>query len=596
MRSLQHGEVLAEAAAGLSRQLLSLLKTLGRELQPHLPKLDRKFARRLKSLGYSAQQCASLCEITPGAAARSMAGGATLASYLETVQYRGRRLAKLELSPAQVVTALQQYDRIFDSELGEDVRARVPNLEWVRGQLHFLVTLTLNSAFYQVRDAESRAFYDLFRVQAESRSLQEMLSGFLQVLLEYTGAQAANVFLLDTHGGLTAAAGVPPCAPIPTVDADKVRLRRLRKPASVILGERSGAESLVLNEEWRSRFTTFWTVPLLSQGQLQGVMQFAFSKPYHWLPRELNLLESAAERYWLAAEKARLVEDLAAREEQVRRLAEHMVEVEESERRRISRELHDEAGQSLLCIRLQLEMLEQDMVPGDDATRAKLAEVRQMTEHTILEIRRLIAALSPAILEQMGLAAALRQLVGRFRRIHDAEVRIQTPRRLDLAKRVEIIVYRLVQEILNNIAKYSMASHVNLLVDSADGCLRLQVEDDGVGFDVDEAFSRSDCFGLSGLRERVALLGGRLSVLSRKKEAVQPASAGRDRNKWEGKAGQVGIDRHGTAIWVELPLVETGGATSGPGAGSGSATRTATFRAATHGKTRAAIPGEKKTA
>ena len=88
-------------------------------------------------------------------------------------------------------------------------------------------------------------------------------------------------------------------------------------------------------------------------------MQFGFSKTYEWLPREQELLAAAAERCLMAAEKQRLMEDLAQREEQVRRLAEHMLHVEEMERRRISRELHDEAGQSLLCIRLQMELMEQ---------------------------------------------------------------------------------------------------------------------------------------------------------------------------------------------------------------------------------------------
>src|SRR6516164_720765 len=112
------------------------------------------------------------------------------------------------------------------------------------------------------------------------------------------------------------------------------------------------------------------------------------------------------------------MEDLALREEQVRQLAEHMLHVEEIERRRISRELHDEAGQSLLCIRLQLELLEQSL-PGEQSEQiTKLREARDLTEHTILEMRRLIAALSPAVLEQLGLGAALRQLVNRFQRLH----------------------------------------------------------------------------------------------------------------------------------------------------------------------------------
>ena len=151
----------------------------------------------------------------------------------------------------------------------------------------------------------------------------------------------------------------------------------------------------------------------------------AFPRIYEWLPREQELLAAAAERCLMAAEKQRLMEDLAQREEQVRRLAEHMLHVEEMERRRISRELHDEAGQSLLCIRLQMELIEQELPESAANGRAKLREARDLTERTILEMRRLIAALSPAVLEQLGLGAALRQLVNRFQRLHPCRVRLQ---------------------------------------------------------------------------------------------------------------------------------------------------------------------------
>jgi signal transduction histidine kinase len=100
------------------------------------------------------------------------------------------------------------------------------------------------------------------------------------------------------------------------------------------------------------------------------------------------LLGAAAERCLRSAEKARLMEDLARREEQVRQLGEHMMQVEEEERRRISRELHDEAGQSLLCIRLKLEMLGKT---APEPLRQSLAEARELTERTIAEIRRIIA-------------------------------------------------------------------------------------------------------------------------------------------------------------------------------------------------------------
>jgi signal transduction histidine kinase len=203
-----------------------------------------------------------------------------------------------------------------------------------------------------------------------------------------------------------------------------------------------------------------------------------------------------------------------------------MLQVEEVERRRISRELHDEAGQSMLCIRLQLEMIEHEMPEQWKALRAKLGDARQMTEHTILEMRRLIAALSPAVLEQLGLAAAIRQLVARFQRIHTARVRLQLSRLGALPKKMESILYRLVQECCNNIGKHSGANHVNISLCSADGIVRLQVEDDGVGFRVDEALAKRDSFGLAGLQERVALLGGTCTVESRPRGSAEAQQKG----------------------------------------------------------------------
>jgi signal transduction histidine kinase len=210
------------------------------------------------------------------------------------------------------------------------------------------------------------------------------------------------------------------------------------------------------------------------------------------------------------------VEDLAQREEQVRRLAEHMLHVEEMERRRISRELHDEAGQSLLCIRLQMELLEQSLPESALDWRAKLRDARDLTERTILEMRRLIAALSPAVLEQLGLGAALRQLVNRFQRLQPTcQVKLHLTKMGVLPQQVEVISYRLLQECFNNIGKHSEATQVNISLVSADGRLRLLVEDNGVGFNIDEAFARRESFGLSGMRERVALLGGEFHVESR---------------------------------------------------------------------------------
>lgn len=548
MKTKPQSALLADAAAVLTQQVIEQTQHVGRKLAPVRGALDRQFKLRLRALGHSLCRRELLATITPVAAAAYVSRGGALAGYLEQVEYGGRRLAKLGLAPPEVVGALRLYDELLDRMVAERFPDEAPVVSWVRNQLHFLVILTLNHAFYQVREAESQTFYDLFRVEVESRSLDEMLRRFIEILLRFTGADAGRIYIAGNTGAAwQTAAAVPADGRPPAVKASRQHLRVLGEPRCL----KAGAAA-VLDPAWSGRYQTVWSVPLKSEGVLRGVLQFAFEREFAWLPRETELLAAAAERCWLAAEKARLMEDLARREEQVLRLAEHMVVVEESERRRISRELHDEAGQSLLCVRLQMEMLEQELPPEAEPWRRRLAEARDLTEHSIVEIRRLIAALSPAVLEQMGLAAALRQLVARFRRLHPAEVRLQLPRRIELPNKVEIIVYRLVQEIFNNISKYSLASAVNLSMSSADGILRMSVEDDGIGFDVSHALSRTDCFGLSGLRERVALLGGTLEVRSCKRAAGDLPARGR--NKGQGRSkGRIGIDRPGTSIRIELP-------------------------------------------
>lgn len=542
----------------LSRQFQENLGEISSAVAPRAAALEQRYKALLGAMGFSGEHESGLTAITLGAASQMLSRGQSLADFLEHVEYRGRRLAKLGMTPAEVVSALRQLEDVLPEVLGEDLISSLPALEWVRNQLHFLVVVTLNNAFYQVREAESHAFYELFRVEVESRSVEDLLPRLLKILMEYTGADAGELYLVNEHSGQWSPAAVAPERAGYPFEPPASLVARLSEPFCLPLEAKKRTAALALDAEWAGRFKTCWSVPMLAENRLRGVLQFGFLKVYQWLPRELELLLAAAERCWMAVEKAQLMHDLARREEQVRQLAEHMVDVEESERKRISRELHDEAGQSLLCVRLQMEMIEQDAAsPLSAAARQKLADTKELVEHTIVEIRRLIAALSPAILDQMGLAAALRQLVHRFRRLHpNTNVRLSMPRRAELPRRMEIIVYRLLQEVFNNIGKYSLARNVNLSMDSADGFLRLHVEDDGVGFDVDQAFARRDTFGLSGMRERVALLGGTLQVISRQVDSPgrETGETGVPSPRRKQAQGRVGVDRPGTSILVELPL------------------------------------------
>jgi signal transduction histidine kinase len=264
-----------------------------------------------------------------------------------------------------------------------------------------------------------------------------------------------------------------------------------------------------------------------------GVAQFAFTKDYDWLPRERRLLTGAAARCKSVLEKLRLTGELAQRERQIRELAVRMLDTEERERRRIRRELHDETAQLLPYLRLRLEMVEKASAGAPAAVRDGLAEARELIGRTVVEIRRVLSDLSPAVLEQLGLAAAVRQLLGQTRRMHGVDARLEAARLAQVPKNIEVAAYRIVQECCNNVARHSSASRLNVSLRTADGKLKMRIEDDGVGFRVEEACAKTDSYGLAGMRERVALAGGRFDLSSR--------------------------PGHGTRVAVELPIPAPGG-------------------------------------
>ncbi|MEP7354146.1 MAG: GAF domain-containing sensor histidine kinase [Acidobacteriota bacterium] len=518
MQTVEISPELADAADVLSDRLQVHLQRMARLLEPDTERIERRFLHRLRQMGFHPKQRTALAAITSGAAARILGGRGGRkkqpVTFIEQVEYSGRRLAKLNLPPSAILEALQEYDRMLAPLMEGLPSEEHSNFRWVQEQLHFCVVLTLNNAYYQVREAETQAFYELFRIELESRNLDELLQRFLESLMHACGANAGRLYMLNDDASVWVLKAGAPDPRVLSVANRPGLLKKLSKPR--YLAAESTAKGTLLDPEWHTRYQSCWSIPFAAEGRTAGVMQFGFEDAYEWLPREQDLLAAAAERCLLAAEKARLMEDLARREEQVRGLAEHMLHVEEVERRRISRELHDEAGQSLLCIRLQLELIEQSLPESEGETRQKLAEARDLTERTILEMRRLISALSPAVLEQLGLGAALRQLVNRFQRLHlQTRVKLQLAKMGSLPQQLETICYRLVQECFNNIGKHAAAKLVTVSIVSADGVLKLVVEDNGTGFKVEEALLKRESFGLAGMRERVALLGGQFHVESR---------------------------------------------------------------------------------
>jgi signal transduction histidine kinase len=194
-------------------------------------------------------------------------------------------------------------------------------------------------------------------------------------------------------------------------------------------------------------------------------------------------------------------------------LSRRLLKAEEEERRRISRELHDETGQALMVLRFQIEMLASDT--KDSVQQARARESLNLLDHAIEGLRRIIARLSPRVLEELGLLAAMRRHAQLLANQTGMKARVDLPETLAAMDHdIEVALYRSTQEALHNIAKHSQARSFEIRLHRTADKIELEIEDDGKGL-LTKTPSEGG-FGLTGMRERTVALGGSMAIHSRR--------------------------------------------------------------------------------
>ncbi|MFZ5827253.1 MAG: histidine kinase [Bacillota bacterium] len=224
-------------------------------------------------------------------------------------------------------------------------------------------------------------------------------------------------------------------------------------------------------------------------------------------PDELGLLARDFNKMVgrLAAAQATVIQKEQART----MLLQKVLTAQEEERGRISRELHDEIGQALTGLIVGLRVLES----APESRQEHVPYLRELAAETLESVRRLSRDLRPAVLDDMGLVAALRRYTEDFARLHGIKGGLQVAgsEELRLNPAVETTLYRVIQEALTNIARHSRARHFGVLLDLRGPVIRAIVEDDGRGFDLGSARAG---VGLAGMAERAALVGGNVTIES----------------------------------------------------------------------------------
>lgn len=209
----------------------------------------------------------------------------------------------------------------------------------------------------------------------------------------------------------------------------------------------------------------------------------------------------------LERENENLLKSLLGMQQRFRRLARAVWRVEEEERRKIARELHDNLGQELTVLRMRLERL-----PAGAERDAAIDIAAQALE----DVRNLSRLLRPPILDDLGLDAALHWLARRMREDAGLPVKVVASMDAGLDDETETLLFRIAQEALTNVVKHAEATRAEILLQRVVDRIELRVRDNGRGFatDTQEASEAAPGVGLAGMRDRVALFGGELAVSS----------------------------------------------------------------------------------
>jgi signal transduction histidine kinase len=238
-----------------------------------------------------------------------------------------------------------------------------------------------------------------------------------------------------------------------------------------------------------------------------------------WAP--LNLDSRDARLAIIQDITEKLKREAAEKEEAMRRLLlEHVLQAQEEERQRISRELHDETGQLMTSLLIGLRSLSDARRLADARHHAQ--QLREIASKAIGELSRLARGLHSSILDDLGVEAALRRYTDEFSSTHGIEVDLELAISLDgLGRSEQLNLYRIIQEALTNVARHAHATQVWITFESTEAELQVSIRDNGTGLTaVSNIAGTAEHLGIAGMKQRAAMLGGRLEVISRPQQGL----------------------------------------------------------------------------
>jgi len=373
------------------------------------------------------------------------------------------------------------------------------------------------------RNKELSSLNSIAATVGQSLNIDEVLAKSLARVAELTGSIGGCVFLvhgenreLKIHASLGPAARIFDCHRMSVFPACTCnQATRIRQ--TLLVDDVSQCPAL---GEWTStqeHLEEFVAVPLRSKEHCVGLMNLCFGADRIFTEQDFRLLDAVGNYVGLAVDNALLYQEAKQKERLRGQLLNSVISAQEEERKRLARELHDEFGQTLTGVIMAVDSVK-DAVPAQHgALNDALTRTRSVTLRALQDLRKIIRGLRSAVLDELGLVAAVRSYAEEHLESAGIAMVFQAEGMTHrLPSTVETALFRIAQEAVNNAIRHSGASTTTIVLRAEKNKAMLSVQDDGKGFDTEEFFARGSeaSLGILGMRERVALLGGTFSVVS----------------------------------------------------------------------------------
>jgi signal transduction histidine kinase len=348
------------------------------------------------------------------------------------------------------------------------------------------------------RNQELALLYELAGLACQPANLQVLLDRALEQMLRITPAHAGFIALRRAPG--------QPLEPVTLINLAPQEI-----PAGTleIAGHSRGEDAQGEGAKGQGEPTSQEILaPIQTQDEVEGLLALFATPGAPFGPADQALAEAVCSALSIALQNARLWDELKKKEASRAKLLAKVVAAQEEERQRISRELHDETGQSLTTLLVQLKVLENLDDPQE--VRQRIFDLRALTSQALEEVRRLALDLRPAALDDLGLVAATEGFVAEHARVEGLQIHFNAQHFGEdrLPRDMETVLYRIIQEAMTNIIRHAHARQAWIeLARDQEGIL-LAIRDDGCGFDPQAVSASSHLgMGLLGMQERAELIG-----------------------------------------------------------------------------------------